>query len=175
MSTSSTIFTGPPISFWAPPSGRWQLAAWGGFALLGVPGALAWFSEPLSSGRFLIALGLIGIFIAYGIATWRKIRLTSDHPAVTISARGLVFWPGSSREQGLSWQELKGVSYSSGGGESWYSFDTVDNRLLGSRVFFFIPIAIHVPAKARSREGARLDVWAEEYSIKGSEITIPVD
>jgi hypothetical protein len=79
------------------------LAAWGGFSLLGVPGALAWFSEPLSSGRFLIALGLIAIPIAYGIATWRKIRLTSGHPAVTISARGLVFWPGSSREKRLSW------------------------------------------------------------------------
>jgi hypothetical protein len=58
------------------------------------------------------------------------------------------------------------VSYGSGGGESWYAFDTIDNRLLGSRVFLVIPIAICIPATARSREGARLDVWAEEYSIK---------
>lgn len=139
-------------TFWTKPAGVWQLAFWGVWVALSALLAVGWLSEPLSTGRFFIALLLTLSFAGFLVNTQRG-RIRAKRPVLITSTLGLQFRPGTNQAKFITWGQLKNVQDNRG---QSIVFETIDNRLLGDRVFGLIPTGICIPVNARTEDGLLL-------------------
>ena len=151
-----------PATFYAKPPGIWQLVFWAAWMALSLLIAIAWWSEPIASGRFVIALGLTACFATFFAATRRR-RQRDLKPSVVVSSNGLLFHPETGAERIVRWDQLRRIVDDRRGS---IVFDTTDNKKLGDRAFFS-PIGIYISATCRTRNGDQLaqvipDLWREQ-------------
>lgn len=141
-----------PFAFYSKPPGAWQLGFWGAWIGLSLLLAAGWWSEPFTSGRLIVALGLAGCFFGFFIATWRR-RQRDIKPAVIISSDGLRFRPETTAERFVRWDQLKAAIDDRRGS---LVFSTTDNRKLGGRALLLFPTGIYVSSKCQTRDGVKL-------------------
>ena len=141
-----------PLAFYSKPPGLWQFGFWGAWIGLSLLLAMGWWSEPLTSGRLIVALGLAACFLGFFIATWRR-RQRDIKPAVIISSDGLRFRPETTAERFVRWDQLKAAIDDRRGS---LVFITTNNRELGGRALLLFPTGNYVSAKSQTRGGIKL-------------------
>ena len=157
-----------PISFYSQPPGFWQFGFWASWVALSLVLAVGWWSEPISSGRLIVSLGLAFCFAGFFVATLRR-RQRELKPAVIASSDGLRFRSGTASERFVRWDQLKKVVDDRRGS---IVFGTIDNRTLGGRALLIFATGNYVSATCQTQDGTKLAtavpaMWQEAQARSG--------